>query len=391
MGEQSEGSVSVYTFQREMSFSGSTEVLRSAPLASAGLTKSYSMPETARSSCSSLASMNSEHHRKGSSQRAKKRKKSGRGRRRHDRDYEGTARRTFDCYSCIKRIRAHRPIYLRNDFTYCSRACREKGVSELFGKFARHGGLTPEELDSLSVRQLGILRSKAVDVCAAMAVQAITVSAMRRRDSGDPGVAVRTYLNPEDYSCLGRPGEDDGRDQFDDEEEAAAVEEEESARERLEAEWGHRPGTIMEAAQERARLMIRNLALRLSSNALVSRAVNTYCSSREWGQEMTKNSSVGMLFSYLPELQGPTLPQDRTDASLAARVELEQEAAIEESMYCPMGQASSGSSMYSTTVGDQQEVCSKHEGPARGLGSIPSRAGSAVRGRIRVGNHSIVF
>ncbi|KAF4695290.1 hypothetical protein FOZ63_026603 [Perkinsus olseni] len=360
-----------------MSFTGPTEVLSSPPPVATNLPKSFSMPETARSSCSSLASMNLEHHRKGSSQRSKGRKKKKSSVRRHNRDYEGTARRTFDCYSCIKRIRAHRPIYLRNDFTYCSRTCRERGVSELFGKFARHDGLTPEELDNLSVRQLGILRSKAVDVCAAMAVQAITVSAMRRYDGGggDPGIAARTYLHPEDYSTGAQSADRDG--QFDDDEEAAAVEAEETAREKLENQWRDRPMTIMEAAQARARMMIHNLARRLSSNALVSRAVNTYSTSREWGQELTKNTSVGMLFSYLPELQGPTLPQDRTDASLAARVELEQEAAIEASMYCPVG-GSSCSSMYMDST---MESSGMFRDPETYLPSQKRAAGASLSGR----------
>ncbi|KAF4674131.1 hypothetical protein FOL47_009668 [Perkinsus chesapeaki] len=362
-----------------MSFSGPTQIMHSSPLPT--ITKSFSMPTTARSSCSSLASMDSD-----SGNRQMHRGNKGRKRkcRRHHRDYEGTARRTFDCYSCIKRIKAHRPIYLRNDFTYCSRRCRERGVSELFSKFTCPGGLTAEELDNLSVRQLGILRSKAVEVCAAMAIQAITMSAMQRQETRerDPGDAARKYLNPADYLSA-PPGNEDDDDQFDDDVEAAAVEAEAIAREKLEAQWQSRQATIVGAAQARARMMIRNLAQRLSSNALVSRAINTYSASREWGHEMTKNTSVGMLFSYLPELHAPALPRDDSEANLAARVELEQEAAIEESMYCPMGGSSCSSGMFMDSTLDSSGMFrdpeSYHPPSKRGGGGMSGRAVSIIR------------
>merc|ERR550519_535604 len=40
----------------------------------------------------------------------------------------------FRCNNCIKLIPDGSPVYMRNDYSYCSTGCREKGVSNLYTK-----------------------------------------------------------------------------------------------------------------------------------------------------------------------------------------------------------------------------------------------------------------
>ena len=39
---------------------------------------------------------------------------------------------SFECFQCMKMIEAGLPIYMRNDFTFCSRSCRQKGIAPLY-------------------------------------------------------------------------------------------------------------------------------------------------------------------------------------------------------------------------------------------------------------------
>ena len=38
----------------------------------------------------------------------------------------------FECFHCLKSIEPGLPIYMRNDFTFCSKGCREKGIAPLY-------------------------------------------------------------------------------------------------------------------------------------------------------------------------------------------------------------------------------------------------------------------
>jgi hypothetical protein len=48
-----------------------------------------------------------------------------------DRTIQCPSATVFECYQCLRSIETGRPIYMRNDYTFCSKDCRELGVHDL--------------------------------------------------------------------------------------------------------------------------------------------------------------------------------------------------------------------------------------------------------------------
>ena len=47
---------------------------------------------------------------------------------------------SFECFQCMKSIEPGLPIYMRNDFTFCSKPCREKGIAPLYQMMLMESG-----------------------------------------------------------------------------------------------------------------------------------------------------------------------------------------------------------------------------------------------------------
>ena len=157
---------------------------------------------------------------------------------------ESTARNSpkigsFKCSQCFKTIEMGRPIYMRNDFPYCSKECRELGVSSIYR------ALFGSSVDS----ETGF------------------VTRLIRSIGGSSSASVSSIEETED-----------------------------------EADDPNHPG-VASAARARAKSFLRSIVGSVSKTSLGSSFIRTYSNSIIWGKDMTRNSSFNMLFAYLPDAQ----------------------------------------------------------------------------------------
>jgi len=158
----------------------------------------------------------------------------------------------FKCSQCFKLIEVGKPIYMRNDFPYCSKDCRELGVSSIYRVLFGSSVDNDAGFVSRLLRQIG--------------GSSTSVSSM---DSGD---------------------EDDESNQV------------------YRVDPAHRAGVT--TARARARSFLNSLVSSVSQTSLGSSFIRTYSNSLLWGKDMTRNTSFNMLFAYLPEIQeGNSSPQ----------------------------------------------------------------------------------
>lgn len=164
---------------------------------------------------------------------------------------------TFKCSQCFNLIEFGRPIYMRNDFPYCSKDCRELGVSSVYR----------------------VLFGSSVD--------------------NDSGFVTRLLKH------VG--GSSTSMSSFEDNEE-----EDQSSRTNA---------GITSAARAKARSLFQSIMNSASRTSLGSSVIRTYSSSLLWGKDMTRNSSFNMIFAYLPEIvedrtrDGSEHPQSASSSS----------------------------------------------------------------------------
>jgi hypothetical protein len=144
----------------------------------------------------------------------------------------------FKCSQCFKTIEMGRPIYMRNDFPYCSKECRELGVSSIYR------ALFGSSVD----RDTGF------------------VTRLIRSIGGSSSASVSSIEETED-----------------------------------EADDPNHPG-VASAARARAKSFLRSIVGSVSKTSLGSSFIRTYSNSVIWGKDMTRNTSFNMLFAYLPEV-----------------------------------------------------------------------------------------
>jgi hypothetical protein len=149
----------------------------------------------------------------------------------------------FKCSQCFKLIEVGKPIYMRNDFPYCSKDCRELGVSSIYRVLFGSSVDNDAGFVSRLLRQIG----------------GSSTSMSSSIDSGD------------------------------------------------EDEESYRANPTLRAdattARARARSFLNSLVSSVSQTTLGSSFIRTYSNSLLWGKDMTRNSSLNMLLAYLPEIQ----------------------------------------------------------------------------------------
>jgi hypothetical protein len=144
----------------------------------------------------------------------------------------------FKCSQCLKTIDVGRPIYMRNDFPYCSKECRELGVSSVYK----------------------MIFGSSVDKDAGF------VSRILRQIGGSSSASVSSMEDTEDE--FGAPTN----------------------------------AGVASAARARAKSFLKSIVGSMSKTSLGSSFIRTYSNSVIWGKDMTRNTSFNMLFSYLPEV-----------------------------------------------------------------------------------------
>jgi hypothetical protein len=151
---------------------------------------------------------------------------------------------TFKCSQCFKPIEVGRPIYMRNDFPYCSKECRELGVSSIYR----------------------VIFGSAVD--------------------NDTGFITRLLKQIGGSSAS-----------------ISSIEDTEEESELYQSDAG-----VATAARARAKSFLKSIVGSVSKTSLGSSFIRTYSNSILWGKDMTRNTSFNMLFSYLPEVPENTSP-----------------------------------------------------------------------------------
>ena len=164
---------------------------------------------------------------------------------------------SFKCSQCFQNIEVGRPIYMRNDFPYCSKDCRELGVSSIYRV------LFGSSLDNDAGFVTRLLRQ--------MGGSSASLSSMEDNDEDDEGI---------------RRGTDHG---------------------------------VAMAARARARSFLKSVVGSVSRTSLGSSFIRTYSSSVLWGKDMTRNTSFNMLFSYLPELRENQAGSDPSITQVASQ------------------------------------------------------------------------
>ena len=160
----------------------------------------------------------------------------------------------FKCSQCFKPIEVGRPIYMRNDFPYCSKECRELGVSSIYR----------------------VIFGSSVD--------------------NDTGFVTRLLKQIGGSSASISSMEDT---------------EEESEESRADP-------SVATAARARAKSFLRSIVGSVSRTSLGSSFIRTYSNSILWGKDLTRNTSFNTIFAYLPEIpEGPALT-DPVSSRLAA-------------------------------------------------------------------------
>ena len=146
---------------------------------------------------------------------------------------------TFKCSQCFKQIDVGRAIYMRNDFPYCSKECRELGVSSIYR----------------------VLFGSSVDTDAGF------VSRLMRHIGGSSASISSIDSGDDDDEYLGSDN----------------------------------PG-VANAARARARSFLNSVMGSVSKTSLGSSFLRSYSNSVLWGKDMTRNTSFNMLFAYLPDV-----------------------------------------------------------------------------------------
>ena len=150
----------------------------------------------------------------------------------------------FKCSQCFKLIELGKPIYMRNDFPYCSKDCRELGVSSLYRVLFGSSVDNDAGFVSRILRQIG--------------GSSTSVSSV---DSGDEDDDIEGEHNPQTSQ------------------------------------------TVTLNARARARSFLKSVVSSVSQTSIGSSFIRTYSNSLLWGKDMTRNTSFNMLFAYLPELE----------------------------------------------------------------------------------------
>lgn len=162
----------------------------------------------------------------------------------------------FKCSQCLQVIQVGRPIYMRNDFPYCTKDCRELGVSSIYR----------------------VLFGSSVD--------------------NDAGFVTRLLKQ-----IGGSTASLSSLEDLDDEEEGVAS-----------------SSTVATAARARAKSFLKSIVGSVSKTSLGSSVIRTYSSSVLWGKDMTRNTSFNMLFAYLPEVaEGKPFDQHLPQSSSSAQ------------------------------------------------------------------------
>ena len=159
----------------------------------------------------------------------------------------------FKCSQCFKVIEVGKPIYMRNDFPYCSKDCRELGVSSIYRVLFGSSVDNDAGFVSRILKQIG--------------GSSTSVSSV---DSGDE------------------------EDEFDVDDQRTTSQ------------------TVSMNARARARSFLKSVVSSVSQTSLGSSFIRTYSNSLLWGKDMTRNTSFNMLFAYLPELD-----ENRGNASVS--------------------------------------------------------------------------
>lgn len=149
----------------------------------------------------------------------------------------------FRCSYCIKLIAEDSPVYMRQDHSYCTLACRNKGLSRLFSQ------LKENQIEEAIKKSAGSLAQSG------------------DRAHSDCSIASRTTM----------PTVTDSSNCGDD----------------------VQPGVLARFGQA----LMNAVLQRVASRAWGEQALRTYSSGMLWGKEFTKNhSSAQMLFEYMPEV-----------------------------------------------------------------------------------------
>jgi hypothetical protein len=142
---------------------------------------------------------------------------------------------SFECFQCMTTIEAGLPIYMRNDFTFCSKACREKGIAPFY---------------QLMLLESGDIRD------------ARMLSAFRDRTSSLSSLASSET-----------------------------------------AEKKNSASNIISVVSNQAKQLLQRIVRSASTTSIGSSIFRTYSTSVVWGKDLTRNTSLNMLFTYLPDIE----------------------------------------------------------------------------------------
>jgi hypothetical protein len=172
---------------------------------------------------------------------------------------ESTARSSpklvsFKCSQCFKPIEVGRPMYMRNDFPYCSKECRELGVSSIYR----------------------VIFGSSVD--------------------NDTGFVTR-LLKQIGGSSASISSMEDTEEEIDD---------------------TRADPSVATAARARAKSFLKSIVGSVSKTSLGSSFIRTYSSSILWGKDLTRNTSFNTIFAYLPEIPEAQPLSDPVSARLVS-------------------------------------------------------------------------
>jgi hypothetical protein len=145
---------------------------------------------------------------------------------------------SFKCSQCFKPIEVGRPIYMRNDFPYCSKDCRELGVSSIYRVIFGSSVDNDAGFVTRLLKQIG--------------ASSASISSMEETEEESD----ETRIDP----------------------------------------------SVATAARARAKSFLKSIVGSVSRTSLGSSFIRTYSSSILWGKDITRNTSFNTIFAYLPEV-----------------------------------------------------------------------------------------
>ena len=80
---------------------------------------------------------------------------------------------SFECYHCLKKIDPGKPVYMRHDFPFCSKPCRQEGIAPLYRLLLSKNPEAVDQRLSSAIRE----RTSSVSSLASDQSPAVTVSA----------------------------------------------------------------------------------------------------------------------------------------------------------------------------------------------------------------------